>query len=373
MATVIEIIGVVSGVLGIIQFAQDAFPEKQKPGSSVRIAVGLDSAGGLNNAGGNVPGVALFNEVGGFLGQAQNNGQVQDGNFADLTVTQSSGQQAAYGLVQAGSDAVCIAYTSITWPDGNQYALTGDWGEACGGSWYYSNIFVQSSGYKPKCMWIDSDGNQPQTGFQVHFPEFRSDTSTIPQGKDVKKLCNSKAPFQYFTTAGPQTIDYWNADGKTTSQSTVPGKRVVNDGGSQKNRRAAAAAAPSAIVITNGTDHSVKELCDSKTSSGPDLLNLSEKSFCRMSDKKIFPQCGGTVKDNCFDADGMQLVVGGKAARSPYSIVWDWKTPGKTFTSKAATSAKIAAREPYAEPQPYNNIIDWSVAGKVNNEPAKST
>ena len=44
----------------------------------------------------------------------------REGNFADLTVTQSSGQQAAYGLVQAGSDAVCIAYTSITWPDGNR-------------------------------------------------------------------------------------------------------------------------------------------------------------------------------------------------------------------------------------------------------------
>ncbi|TLD33006.1 hypothetical protein PspLS_00978 [Pyricularia sp. CBS 133598] len=373
MTSIIDIIGVVSSVLGIIQFAQDAFPQKQKPGSSVRIAVGLDASGGLNNAGGNVPGVALFNEVGGFLGQSQKNGQVQDGNFADLTVTQSSGQQATYGLFQAGHDAVCIAYTSITWPDGNQYALTGDWGEACGGSWYYSNIYVQSSGYKPKCMWIDADGNQPQTGFQVHFPEFRSDTSTMPAGKDINTLCNSKAPFQYFTTAGPQTIDYWNADGKTTSQSTVPSKRDINDASSQKSRRAAAAARPSAIVITNGTDHSVKELCGSKTSSGPDLLNLSEKSFCRMSDKTIFPQCDATVKDNCFNADSKQLVVGGKAARSPYEIIWDWMTPGKTFTSKVATSAKIAAREPYAAPQEYSNIIDWSVAGKVTIEPIKST
>ncbi|KAI6381308.1 hypothetical protein MCOR25_001242 [Pyricularia grisea] len=371
MAGIIDIIGVVSSILGIIQFTQEAFPETKKPGSSVRIAVGLDENGGLRNAGGSVPNVILFNEDGEYLGQSKKNGDVKDGSFSDVTVTQSSRQQATYGLFQAGHEAICVAYTSITWPDGSQYAVTGDWGEACGGSWYYSNVYIHGSGYKPKCMWIGSDGKRPQTGFQVHYPEFRSANSSVPAGKDVKKMCDSKAPFQFFTTPSPKSIDYWILDGKTTAKSTLLFKHDLNNDASQKSRRAASTSS-SAMVITNTTHHSVQELCGSETSSGPDLLNLSEKSFCRMSDKKIFPQCDDTVNDNCFNADSRQLIVGGKAARSPYALVWDWQTPGKTFTSKVATSAKIAAREPYAAPQEYNNIVDWSIAS-TESEPVEST
>ena len=68
-AAIINIIGAISGALGIIQFGQDNFGSgEDKGGSVVRIQVGLDSDRGLNNAGGDLPDIRLFNEVGEFLG-----------------------------------------------------------------------------------------------------------------------------------------------------------------------------------------------------------------------------------------------------------------------------------------------------------------
>jgi hypothetical protein len=85
--SVIDIIGLVSSVIGIVQFGQSLFPAQDSTGSTVRIAAGLDGNGnGLTNGGGNVPNMALFNEVGGFLGQADKNGKVQDGTTAELKV-----------------------------------------------------------------------------------------------------------------------------------------------------------------------------------------------------------------------------------------------------------------------------------------------
>lgn len=55
MAAVIEVLGVISGLLGIIQFGIDNFSEKPDEGSTFKIAVGLDGTKGLSNAGGDLP------------------------------------------------------------------------------------------------------------------------------------------------------------------------------------------------------------------------------------------------------------------------------------------------------------------------------
>ena len=157
-AGIFEAIGVISGVLGIVQFGIDNFAEPESKGSTVRIAVGLDYDNGLNNAGGDLPDIRLFNEAGGFLGMVADPGKVDSGGFADITVDHDddSTQQAAYTLFSANNDAICIAYASITWPSGDQYSWIGDWGHQCGGSWYYSNYFISGTDRKPDCLWIDA-------------------------------------------------------------------------------------------------------------------------------------------------------------------------------------------------------------------------
>lgn len=56
MAGVIEAIGVVSGLLGIVQFGINNFKTDPLPGSTIKVAVALDGAsGGTDNAGGDLP------------------------------------------------------------------------------------------------------------------------------------------------------------------------------------------------------------------------------------------------------------------------------------------------------------------------------
>lgn len=133
---VLDVIGLVSGLLGIYQFGADNFGSADTGGSVVRIQVGLDSPDGLNNAGGDLPDIRLFNEVGDFLGAEYDPGHIDDGtNGQDIRVTQTSEQQATYGLFTANDDAICIAYLSIVWPDEQKYGWTGDWGRQCSNSW----------------------------------------------------------------------------------------------------------------------------------------------------------------------------------------------------------------------------------------------
>lgn len=136
-AAIVDVIGVLSGLLGIYQFGADNFGSADAGGSVVRIQVGLDTPGGLNNAGGDLPDIRLFNEAGDFLGGKYDPGHIEDGtNGNDIRVQQSAEQQATYGLFTANDNAICIAYLTIVWPgEEAKYGWTGDWGQKCSNSW----------------------------------------------------------------------------------------------------------------------------------------------------------------------------------------------------------------------------------------------
>lgn len=56
MAAAVQAIGVVAGVLGIVQFGLTNFADNTEPGSTIKIAVGLDGEnGGTEDAGGDLP------------------------------------------------------------------------------------------------------------------------------------------------------------------------------------------------------------------------------------------------------------------------------------------------------------------------------
>ncbi|KAI0103409.1 hypothetical protein F4814DRAFT_96523 [Daldinia grandis] len=352
MAGVIEAIGVLSGVLGILQFGIDHFPKDDGPKSTVRVTVGLDTPGGLNNAGGDLPDVRLFNEAGEFLGIKVDPGSVSDGGFGDIEISHNddSNQQPAYALFSANNDAICIAHAVVTFPGNERYTWVGDWGRQCGGSWYYSNIYVDSSNRKVDCLWIDGNNDQPQSGFQVHWPEFvNKDGDELPSDEGgmadkVDYLCNRGPPFKmynYEDNKDPHGITYWvlnnkrseaGTDNRKIEMSYAPpkyptsakfgrdsprGNSTVPSGSSRQANR---------LVVSNNAQHTAAELCESKTSYGPDFLDLMDKKFCRMSDKTLWPVCDGAdTVDNCFNTDVQQLIINGVSARdSPYSNVVDW-------------------------------------------------
>jgi hypothetical protein len=58
MAAAIEVIGVISGILGIVQFGIDDFSAEPQPGSDLEVAIALDgTTEGTTNAGGDLPDV----------------------------------------------------------------------------------------------------------------------------------------------------------------------------------------------------------------------------------------------------------------------------------------------------------------------------
>ncbi|RYP59709.1 hypothetical protein DL771_010778 [Monosporascus sp. 5C6A] len=343
-AGVFEAIGVISGVLGIIQFGIDNFAAPESVGSTVRIAVGLDYDGGLSNAGGDLPDVRLFNEAGDFIGMVADPGTVDSGGFADITIPHNGGstQQATYALFSANDNAICIAYAAITWPGGDEYSWIGDWGRQCGGTWYYSNYFISGTDRKPDCMWIDANNDQPQTGFQVHWPEFSKEASGYPedpseQAGRIDRLCNAGPPFKMYKhpDTDPKSITYWVLGSRRSEGATAtsygPSKYPVS-ARFQEDRRYSRSNETyhngphfRNLVIDDNAEHTGRELCESPTSLGPDFINIADGTFCRMSDKTLWPVCNGQVLDNCFKTDVKQLIIGGVATRdSPYKNIIDW-------------------------------------------------
>ncbi|RYP08225.1 hypothetical protein DL764_002040 [Monosporascus ibericus] len=281
----------------IIQFGIDNFAPPKSVGSTVRVAVGLDYGSSLINAGGDLPDVRVFNEAGNFIGMVADPGTVENGGFADITVPMTA--------------------TAPSRPR--------DWGRQCGGSWYYSNYFISGTDWKPACMWIDANNDTPQTGFQVHWPEFSKEVAGYPedaseQADMIDHLCNAGPPFKMhnYPDTDPTSITAWVLDSlhsdDATATSYAPSKHPVS-ARFQGNRRHPRSnetyhSGPSFrnFVIDDNVEHTGRELCESPTSLGPDYMNIAEGTFCRMSDKTLWP-----------------LVIGGVAARDlPYENVIDW-------------------------------------------------
>lgn len=150
------VVGVVSGVIALFNFAQNLFPSPDPSNCNIRIQLGLNGGGGLDEAGGDIPDIRLFNESSTLIGEAHNLGYINNGGFRDLSIGQTPGQQPTYALFTGNNDAVCIAYITQTWPDSQTYGWIGNWGRLCGEPWYYSSIYW-SGPTTLECTWLDGN------------------------------------------------------------------------------------------------------------------------------------------------------------------------------------------------------------------------
>lgn len=161
--TMAGVIFVKAGLTALTMFTAAETPHKPKHqgDSVVRIAVGLNSHDHSApspddqpwDADGTTPALLAFNELGGYIGGSnwQKRPHIKSGTYTDVTVHQGKGQgqQAPYLQLFAGTDAVCIAYISQLWSDGQLRGWVGDMGTACGMPTYYSHLFVGSDGHAP--------------------------------------------------------------------------------------------------------------------------------------------------------------------------------------------------------------------------------
>ncbi|KAK0616581.1 hypothetical protein B0T14DRAFT_523450 [Immersiella caudata] len=373
----VEVIGVVSGLLGIVQFGMDNFAgEDDSVNSIIKIAVGLDG-GGLSNAGGDLPDVRLFNEFGDFLGMSADPGFVADGTMAEIKVRHDGdlGQQATYTLFSANNNAICIGMATITWPDGSNWGWTAQWADPCGASWFFSNLRFKGAPDDPICMWIDANGDQPHTGFQIHWPSWAPETppeqrtpeDQVGTSLTEEQLCFSGPPFQLKTEPGPRGIVFapprrgftkerrgrkkrhasitarfnetTSGFNETTSgfNETTPGNNGTIIANQTQTLSAKSSYRPwyrDQLVVDYNPARSAKRLCNSDTSAGPDFANHAEGLFCSMEDKTIYPFCDGVeTTTECFDTERQEVISGSAVLprenrKRKYAKVLTWEGSG---------------------------------------------
>ena len=160
-STAAEVIGFIGSVIGIVQFGQGMMPShdpKVADSSTLRFGLGLDSFN-MTNAQGVIGNIKVYDEFQSMCGAGSGDGFIPDGGVQDVTINQhyGPGKQPTYVQINGADDAVCIAYITQTWPDGQQRGWLGDMGYVCGANWQYSNVIVNDDNYKPYCTWIDQN------------------------------------------------------------------------------------------------------------------------------------------------------------------------------------------------------------------------
>ncbi|KAI1314174.1 hypothetical protein F5Y03DRAFT_389650 [Xylaria venustula] len=336
-AVALDVLGIVQGILNIVQ-TMLKFPYDQGEFTSqVRVTVGLDVQGGIDFSG-DLPDVRLFNEVGEFLGAKFDPGLIHEGSFMDLKVDQKrSNQQPTYALFVGNKNPICISHVSIKWPSGEHYAWLADWGRKCNGSWYHSNVYAAPN-HKSSCLWIGLD-SMTRTGFQVHWPEFINDPKKPLPGdkaaleKKTNWFCRGAPTFKMYTHPDPKNIYCWNStqEGNETAVSFGPPKPLPlaepqpapQKHKPKKNLRSIIL---QSLVIGKDEQQSAEGLCESATSFGPSFLDMHSRKYCRMSDKTLWPVCDAAkTKKDCFDKDKKRLVTDNIMTNEvPYINIIDW-------------------------------------------------
>lgn len=373
MAMALAVISVAVGVAGVGMMIPSLIPEKDEHEPVVRVSAGL-SWNEADTLSGNNPGVALYDVMGRKIGGVNGNkDSIKDGGFIDIKVPFDEGvgnKPAEYVQINdGGDDALCIAYVILTNPDGTQKAWYGDVAKACGADWYHSVLKTNSqkgspdstADYAPSCIWIDrnqSKGLRFQ-GFGLHIWDFVGTEERAKQFSDSKDLmCDSAPRFRMYEkmNSGDQ-IPYYDppldlapdtlvdedptavldkARWKIRKEGDHVTKALIDEGAPKmKVKRATHSPAGSAnskvVVISTNKQHSAKELCESATSWGHDFVSSTEKLFCDMEPKKLWPVCDATHTSACFDMKTSSM------------------KPGKGLRGRDAKSGQVPPEKKYGK------------------------
>lgn len=133
-----------------------------------------------------------------------------------------------------------------------------------------------------------------------------------------------------------QVYDYvedgYLTPGNATGPSAVPSSKP------KARRQATTPFMPGQLIVSNITDHSAADLCNSDTSQGPDFVSTVESLFCDMTAKQLYPLCSDTQTDSCFDLTTNSLVPAASVQTTEQIV-----TGSQTTTTTS-----------------YNSVVQWS-------------
>ncbi|PSN68557.1 hypothetical protein BS50DRAFT_520523 [Corynespora cassiicola Philippines] len=358
MAAALSVIGIVADVISMVPLFSDIMAPKTDRQTTVRIGVGLSKKIEANT-GGNTPGIRIFDVMGRDIGEARGSKDIiADGGFKDIVVESNKdtqGRQAQYISVSKGGDnALCVAYVSMTWPDGQNKAWYGDVGMECGGKWYESQNVFGDSNYSPKCLWIDGDESNGITteGFGLHITDFTATEERMKAYKDDKDtMCKSKPrfhlyddlksdyflpffnpPLEYDDNLVDKNRDALFVDGDSTGP--LPPKNRKRSATHHRSTLAKRHHFPGKLVSSDKKAHSARALCESGNSLGPDFVSKAEGLFCDMSEKELWPLCDENHLSGCFNTTSHTMIAASLSRRDEatgrhipekdYNDVSDW-------------------------------------------------
>lgn len=321
------------------------FNHAEGPQISTNIRIGIGTTNSAANTGGSVPHVALWDDNGHRIGQytGDENGHLDVGSETNLriehyqTEPKYSNAQATYVMLSMlESDAICVSYISMTWPNGVNYMFFGDVGYQCGVDWYHSDLIVDASGYKPRCIWLDKDHSNGLHfgGMGMHITDFFATPERADEYKMIPDaMCKSTPRFQMYPDILPDQwhsfylppLEYFpnhtdtdynrviNAKGELKGHQP-PFKRGLESSKARASKRNTNPQ-PSHLIVSKFDNQSAAELCGSDQSYGPDFVSVAEGIFCDMSAKEAWPLCGAGIAHGCFDLDTNQMVSQGSQRR----------------------------------------------------------
>ena len=98
---------------------------------------------------------------------------------------------------------------------------------------------------------------------------------------------------------------YSSPSGKGTSQPTYGYKKR-----SAKLRRTSESCNDGRVVVSEHTDHSAREVCESQTSRGPDFVSIEENLYCDMCTHTLYNVCSETLTTGCYNKESHTVIAG---------------------------------------------------------------
>lgn len=197
-------VGLTGSGLDVVNFSLEHSATPNPCAATVQIAVGLGALDMSSSSSVDLPDVRLWDEEKVYLGHNVKPQKVTGGDAATRNVPYSDPHGkttgATYALFTATDGPLCIAYATMTGPDGGRYGWLGDWAQICGYEWYYSNTVVPGTSKTPLCMWIDKTGGTKYTALQIHWPDFLApanwtELDVAQKQKYRKNICEGQASF----------------------------------------------------------------------------------------------------------------------------------------------------------------------------------
>ncbi|THV53290.1 hypothetical protein BGAL_0054g00010 [Botrytis galanthina] len=373
-------IGFGIGGLTMLPLLDEAFPNRIAKTTVVRIGVGTSTSEKTqdkDSLSGNIPGIRLFDVAGRLISdiEGSSKNKIADGSWEDIKLPASDdlgGRQAQYiSVISGGTDAICVSYITVTWPDGLKESWMGNWGYFCGGSWYPAQTIsnVQDD-YTPKYTWIDSDGTNGigVKGLGIHITDFTPTAQRLAAYQnDTFLVCDSKPRFWMYDDIDMDTClphfdpilkfkqktlldvdralvvgvegskldcnplppvpspvlgerrnknrsrSSWKSNHLPRSQEQMTNSSMAINSTSTTSTGPRSQSFVGRLITSKHTGHSAKELCASDTSVGPDFVSYQERVYCDMENKLAYPLCfsdhrNSTTVEVCFDIEIKILV-----------------------------------------------------------------